>query len=61
MRTYFKGLCTLDISIPTYPIGYDAGCAALLSRFGRRMGIATSDSGTGRYVQAFEKDWTTSR
>ncbi|MBY3133842.1 hypothetical protein [Rhizobium laguerreae] len=37
LRTYFKELCTLDISIPTYPIGYDAGCAALFLRFGRRM------------------------
>ncbi|MBY3210064.1 hypothetical protein [Rhizobium laguerreae] len=35
LRTYFKELCTLDISIPTYPIGYDAGCAALPLRFGQ--------------------------
>ncbi|MBA5804871.1 hypothetical protein [Rhizobium changzhiense] len=42
---YFKELCTHDISIPTYPIGYDAGCAALLLRFGQRMRDCCSDSG----------------
>ncbi|MBY5706436.1 hypothetical protein HFO38_27585 [Rhizobium leguminosarum] len=35
LRTFFKELCTLDISLPKYPIDYDAGCAALLLRFGQ--------------------------
>ncbi|WP_206683606.1 hypothetical protein [Rhizobium changzhiense] len=39
---YFKELCTHDISIPTYPIGYDAGCAACSCESAGKCVIAAS-------------------